>query len=89
MYYVVTDYKVYSAKTRKGLNSMIDGKIEDAEMKTIGEDKIVYLSDVNLDFVQDKKRMSQIPIQALYKSDNTKLLFIAMLILQFILLVKG
>jgi hypothetical protein len=69
MYYVVTDFKVYQAKSRSGLNKLIDGKIEDAEMVTIGEDKIVYLNPVNLDFVQDKKRMSQIPMSALYKAD--------------------
>lgn len=89
MYYVITDHKVYSAKSRGGLNKLIEGKIEDVEMKSIGEDKIVNLSAQDLDFLQDKKRLSMIPIQALYKSDNSKYLLLAVLIVQFIILLKG
>ena len=90
LYYAITENGVKDGKTLKLLNKKLGSQIEYAQMKSCGPDFIVKLTNDDIDFVQqDKKRIAQIPISNLYKSDNTiKYIVIFMLFLQFILLVK-
>jgi hypothetical protein len=89
MVYIITDDGVLTGKTINAANKKLNAKLEDVEMVSLGADKVVKLTDNDIDFVQDKKRLSLIPISNLYKTDNTvKYMTIGILILNFILLVK-
>lgn len=90
MIYVITDAGVTAGKSIKEVNKKLDILLENVEFRHIGSDKIVNLTNTDLEFVMDKKLMSKIPMKNLYrKKDNTGLMLLGMLILQFIILVKG
>ena len=88
MYYVITDQKIVKGKTLAGLNSSLGTLLEENEFKIIGNDKIINLSKNDLLFLQDKKRLSQIPIQKLYRKDNSIYLIYALFALQVITLIR-
>lgn len=89
MFYAITEQGVKKAYTRKQLNKKLKGILETAEFKFLGRDAVTILNEKDLEFVQDKRRISQIPIQQLYKKDMTKVLIFIVMLLQFILLIKG
>jgi hypothetical protein len=70
-YVVITKNKLHVAKSLKEINKQAKGMIEDEEFKAIGEDFIINLSDDDINFVQDKKRMSNIPWQSMISKDKT------------------
>lgn len=89
MYYIITDNGVYTGKSLSQANRKLNAKLEDTETLSLGADKVVKLTNKDIDFVQDKKRLSLIPITNLYKSDNSmKYMVMAILFLNFILLMK-
>lgn len=89
MYYIITDNGVFTGKSLQSANRKLNAKLEDVETVSLGADKVVKLTNKDIDFVQDKKRLSLIPITNLYKSDNSmKYMVMAILFLNFILLVK-
>lgn len=88
MFYVITNRGVIKGLTLKDVNIKMKTAFEISDFKVVGRDYIIKVTSQDIDFVQDKKRMSQIPIRNLYKADITKLLIYFMLFLQFILLVK-
>lgn len=89
MYHVITDSGVTTGRNLKLLNKKLDTQLEDSEFKIIGSDKVCKLSNDDLTFLQDKRRLSLIPISNLYKVDNSvKYVVYFILFLQFILLVK-
>jgi hypothetical protein len=88
-YSVITDNGLVQSNTLLGINQKLKAKLEDKEFKQLGNDKIVKITDRDLEFIQDKKRLSMIPIRNLYKKNNTTmLLLVVVLVLQFILLIK-
>lgn len=88
MYYVITQEGV-SKGSLSSINKKLNTKLETQDFKFLGSDKIVTLSADNLEFLQDKKQLSKIPIQNLFKVDNTvKYITIFMVFLQFILMLK-
>lgn len=89
MFYAVTDTGVETGLTLQKLNKKLNSKLEKENMKKIGSDYVITLSNSDLQFIQDKKTMSKIPIQKLYKKGNEGLLIYIMLGLQLILLIKG
>lgn len=89
MYFAITDYGVKKAFTRQKLNKKLKGLLENAEFEFFGRDAVTKLTNKDIEFIQDKKRMAQIPIQQLYKKDMTKALIFVVMLLQFILLIKG
>ncbi|NLK93377.1 MAG: hypothetical protein GX273_09705 [Bacteroidales bacterium] len=69
---------------------MLKSNIEELEFRQVGKDKVVSLSEIDIDFVQDKARMAAIPIKRLYKTDNSqKYIMYAVLALQIILMIKS
>ena len=87
-YYVITEVGVYRASTIKGLNKKLKAKFDRKEFVYIGKDAITRMDDKDIDFVQDKKRLSQIPIETLYKKDYSKYVLYFILFIQLIILIK-
>lgn len=89
MYFVIKPSGVIYGRTLGSINKRLAAKIDEVEMESVGADKIIKLNNSDIDFVQDKKRISLIPMSNLYKQDNmTKYLIIAIFVLQFFLLMK-
>lgn len=89
MYYVVTPSKIYKGKTLNELNKSIGGKMDDDEFKSIGGDLIVNLTTDDLDFVQDKKKLSSIMFGNFFKKDPLpRNLMIINVVLTFIMLTR-
>ena len=90
MYVVITKNGVIQNKSLKKINKMLKSNIEELEFRQVGKDKVVSLSEIDIDFVQDKARMAAIPIKRLYKTDNSqKYIMYAVLALQIILMIKS
>lgn len=89
-YYVITDDKVITANSLRSLNRRLKIKLEDKEMLSCGPDKVIKVTSNDLDFLQDKRNIERIPIANLYKTDQmSKWLMIAILFINFIILVRG
>lgn len=89
MFYAVTDRKVFAGKSLSVINRTIEGKLDLDEFHCLGGDYIVYLTPDDLDFVQDKKKLSSIMFGNFFKKDNTvKIISVILLILNFIILVR-
>lgn len=88
MYYVISNSGVCLGRSLKDINKKCDSLFEQSEFKSIGSDYVVKLADSDLSFVQDKKRLSLIPISGLYKVDTSKYILYAILLINFIILVK-
>jgi hypothetical protein len=89
MFYAITENGVKQGIKMQQLNKKMDSKIEKEEMKKVGADYVIHLTQSDIQFVQDKKTMSRIPIQRLYKKGNDNLLIYLILGVQLILLIKG
>lgn len=90
MFFAITDHAVFTGKNLEKLNEKMNAKLEEHEFKALGSDFIVYLTVENFDFVQDKKRLSLIPMERLYRHDNfPKLIWCLQLLMLFIILVRG
>ena len=90
MYYLITKQGVISGKTKKEveLNGKIKGKIDHDEMIALGADYVVKLTDDDIDFIQDKKKLSQIMFSNFFKKDNSaKVLGFFNLFLTFLLFI--
>jgi len=89
MYYAETDNGIISGKTLKEINSKLKAQLDENEMRQLGPDRVIKITEQDLEFIQDKKRMSRIPIEKLFRKNNTLTLFIIIIMaLQFIVLVK-
>lgn len=73
MVYVVTDSGVITGKDLKEINRTLNADIELDELRCVGVDRIINLTDRDIDFVQDKRKMSKIFFGNFFKSD-TKIL---------------
>lgn len=89
MYIVITDSKIYKGKTLSLLNKEIGGQMDDDEFKSIGGDMVSILTTSDLDFVQDKRKLSSIMFGNFFKKDLLpRNLMIANLIFTFIILTR-
>jgi hypothetical protein len=89
MFIVITPSKIFTAKTLDGINKQIHSQIDMDEFKSIGGDLIVNMSSADLDFVQDKRKLSSIMFGNFFKKDNTaRNLIIINLIFTFIILTR-
>ena len=77
MYYLITKQGVISGKTKKEveLNGKIKGKIDHDEMIALGPDYVAKLTDADIDFIQDKRKLSQIMFSNFFKKDNSGKVF--------------
>lgn len=71
MKYVITDSGVVVGKTIAELNKKLGIKLEHEEMYHIGPDSYVKLTAGDMEFLQDKRRMSQIMFSQFFKKDNS------------------
>lgn len=89
MYYVLTKNRIYKGKSTNDINHQLDGMLDEDEFKQIGPDMIVNLSESDIDFVQDKKKLSSIMFGNFFKKDTTpKILAIVNLVFTFIILIR-
>lgn len=89
-YYVITDSKVITANSLRSINRKLKAKFDEEEMLSCGPDKVIKVNKKALEFLQDKRNIERIPIANLYKTDQmSKWLMIAILIINFIILVRG
>lgn len=84
MYYVITKKGVYNSGSLEKINNSLNAKIEESEMKAVGPDFITNLDDIDLDFVQDKRKMSAIAFNNFFRKDSRPTIYA---IIQIILLV--
>lgn len=90
MYYVITENEVVDGKDLEHVNKKLFAKLEETDFRRLGEDKIITLTAADLNFIQDKKRMSMIPMERLYKKDTTgKLILYFILALQVLSFMRG
>lgn len=90
MVYIITDSGVKVGKTVREINRKYNIEVEPAELYTCGPDMVAKLSREDIDFVQDKRRMSAIMFGNFFKTDNSgKLLMIVELVLTCLLLFKS
>lgn len=88
-YIVLTKNEIFVERTLKKLNSKVKGLIDNTELKRIGSHYVANMTDEDITFTQDKRRMANIPWQHLIKKDNTIMYyFIIMLIIELIVLIK-
>lgn len=89
MYYVVKKNEIISSKNLRGINKRTNAKFENDEFQAIGSDFITIVNEKDMEFVQDKKRLALIPLQNLYKSENTGKIMLGIIVfMQLIILVK-
>lgn len=82
-------YPCYHGKTLPMLNRSMNGMLEEDEFKQVGADSVVVLSAADLDFVQDKRKLSSIMFGNFFKKDVVpRNLMIANIILTFIMFVR-
>lgn len=89
-YYVITDEKVIAAGSLGRINRKMKIKLDEDEMVSCGPDKVIKVTKKDIDFLQDKRNIERIPVANLYKTDQmSKWIMIAILIINFIILVRG
>jgi len=90
LYYVITKQGVIKASSIKKINNQIKGLTEKLEYTSAGKDFVCNVDNKDIEFLQDKKRLSKIAMDNLYKTDNAiKYILIAMFIMNFIILIRG
>lgn len=89
MYYAITETKVYTAKSLSLLNRSMNGLMDEDEFKQIGGDRVAFLTQSDLDFVQDKRKLSTIMFGNFFKKDTLpRNLMILNIILTFIMFIR-
>lgn len=82
MIYVITDHGVQSAKNVNDFNRRYHVVLEEAELTPLGPDRVVKVTNQDIDFIQDKYRMSNIMFGNFFRKDNSgKVLMIVNIIL--------
>lgn len=71
MIYIITDHGVKSGRTLKELNKKYGILVDASEVHGLGCDQVVYMTDKNIDFVEDKAKVSSIMFSNFFKRDNT------------------
>ncbi len=90
MVYVITDQGVKVGRSLREINKKYRIELEPAEMYSCGADQIVKLTREDIDFVQDKHRMSNIMFGNFFRQDNSgKLLTVANIILTCVILLSS
>jgi len=85
MIYLITDQGVISGNSIQSINKRHGILIQQDELKAIGPDFVVCLTNKDFEFLQDKSRLSQIMFGNFFKKDGMPtVLGIVTLILCFI-----
>lgn len=75
MIYLITDSGVKSAKTFKEFNNKYHVLLEESECTSCGGDFVSYATKSDLDFLQDKARVSNIMFGNFFRKDNSAKVF--------------
>lgn len=82
MIYQITDSGVRSARTLKEFNNKYHVLLEECELTPCGSDLVCKVTQSDLDFLQDKARVSNIMFGNFFRKDNSgKVLTIVNIIL--------
>lgn len=88
-YYLINSSGVHSAMTRVALDRKLETSTEDTDYKCFGSDKVMIATQEDMSFLKDLKRISMIPMERLYKKDNTtRLILIITAVLSFLNLIQ-
>lgn len=87
MYYIIADSGVYTGRDLNELNKVLDSKIEEEEFNVVGADKVCKITKTDLDFIQDKKRLSRIFFGNFFKSDTRPIKFMVLGVLSLSLII--
>ena len=89
MYIVITENHVYTGKSLTLLNRSMGAQMDEDEFKQVGADSVAILTAKDLDFVQDKRKLSSIMFVNFFKKDTLpRNLMIFNIILTFIMFVR-
>ena len=89
MYFVITDSKIHYAKNLKSLSRTFQGKLDPDEFHAVGSDFVLKLSNDDLDFIRDKKKLSAILFGNFFRKDKTVMwITLAILFLMLVLFVQ-
>lgn len=89
MYYMITDTKMYKGRTAHDINRQIGGTVEHEQFKQIGADMVLNVTEEDLDFIRDTKRLSAIMFGNFFKKDHTvKYLVIANFVITLFMLIR-
>ena len=87
MYIVIAENRVYTAKNLPSLNRSMNGLMD--EFKQIGADNVAVITAADLDFIQDKRKLSTIMFGNFFKKDTLpRNLMIINIVLTFIMFVR-
>ena len=87
MVYLITDSGVESGKTLKELNKKYGIELEACECMQLGPDQVIKVTKANIDFLEDKRRMSNIMFGNFFRKDNSaKLIMLVNLIITTVIL---
>ncbi|MEM0173932.1 MAG: hypothetical protein QXI16_05450 [Sulfolobaceae archaeon] len=90
MFYVITKNDLIIGKTIKEINKKMNAILDVNEFRRLGNNYIINLSDDDINFIQDTKKMSKIMVQNLFKkSDSMSWIIYIIAAMQLILLLKG
>jgi len=88
-YYLINSSGVHSAMTRTALDRKLEISTEDIDYKCFGSDKVFIATTEDMTFIRDKKKLSMIPMERLYKKDTTtRLILIITAVLSFLNLIQ-
>lgn len=88
MFYIITDQGVISGKNLQTINKTHNLLIQKDELKAIGADYVVCMTQKDIDFCQDKAKLSQIMFGNFFKKDSMPtILSIVTIILCFLNLI--
>ena len=87
MIYVITDHGVQTAKNINDFNRRYHVLLEETELTPVGPDRVVRVTNQDIDFIQDKYRMSNIMFGNFFRKDNSgKVLMIVNIILTVLII---
>lgn len=66
MIYLITEQKIKTFKTLEEVELQENIKIDENELKTVGNDYVIKLTNKDLDFCIDKYNLSKIALSGLY-----------------------
>lgn len=77
MYYLIVKSGVIVGKSKKEIEShpKVKGKLDFDEMKAYGPDYVINMTDADIDFIQDKRKLSMIMFQNFFRKDNSVKVF--------------
>lgn len=90
MYYAITPDGVVPAKELKDFEKT-GIKLDYDEFKIAGSDRVINLTEQDMDFVQDKKKISRLMLSQLYHTGQkqSNLYFYILIILTIISIIHG